>query len=59
MFKLNFKIELSDLALILGLLLITFGIYMIYKPAAVIFLGTALILLAFLSVPRERPKEGR
>ncbi|KLU64028.1 hypothetical protein DEAC_c40220 [Desulfosporosinus acididurans] len=53
MFNLNFKIELSDLLLILGIALLTIGLYLIYIPASIIFLGTACIVLAFLMSPKK------
>jgi hypothetical protein len=58
MFNLNFKMELSDLLLLLGILIITVGLYFVYMPAAVIFLGIALVILAFLVAPRP-PKDNK
>ncbi|MHB1651400.1 MAG: hypothetical protein ACYCVD_02850 [Desulfitobacteriaceae bacterium] len=53
MFNLNFKIELSDALLILGILILTFGIYLIFLPAAVIFFGISCVVLAFLMSPKK------
>jgi len=60
MFNLKFDIGLSDLMLIMGILIIAAGIYLINKPAAVVFVGAALIVLAFLLSPRPpKSDEGR
>jgi hypothetical protein len=50
--------ELSDLLLLLGILIVTVGLYFVYMPAAVIFLGIAFIILAFLVAPRP-PKDNK
>lgn len=54
MFKLNFKVELSDVLLVFGIALVTLGIYFIFKPAALIFLGFSLVILAFLVSPKPK-----
>lgn len=58
MFNLNFKVEPSDVLLILGVILLTVGIYLIYAPASVIFLGVSFIILAFLMSPKKAKQGG-
>ena len=53
MFNLKLKLELSDVLLILGILLVAIGIYQIFAPAAIIFLGISLVILAFLLSPKK------
>lgn len=43
----RFKVDRSDLFLVLGGLIICVGVWMIYKPAAVILLGLMFIIIAF------------
>lgn len=57
LFKLDFKIELSDILLILGVALMALGIYFIFMPAAIIFLGISFITLAFLMTPKKKGGE--
>lgn len=50
--------ELSDVFLSIGIILIAAGLYFVFKPAAIIFLGISLILLAFLLTPKPN-KDGK
>lgn len=60
MFNLKFDINISDLLLIAGIILIAAGIYFVYKPAAIVFIGVSLIVIAFLISPKKKERnEGR
>jgi len=60
LFNLRYDINISDLLLIAGIILIAAGIYIVYRPAAIIFVGISLIVLAFLLTPKQpESKEGR
>lgn len=58
MFKFNFKIEISDVLLILGIIVSAIGIYLIYKPAALIFIGLSMVILAFMIAPKNKDEGG-
>ena len=49
MFNLKLKVNFSDILIVMGTALITIGIFLIYRPAALIFAGAALITLAWMT----------
>jgi len=58
LFNLKINLEISDILFILGIIIMTLGIGLIFIPAAVIFLGLSLIILAFLMNPKKPDQKG-
>ena len=58
MFNLKINLEISDILLILGIIIMTLGIGLIFIPAAVIFFGLSFIILAFLMSPKKPDQKG-
>jgi hypothetical protein len=55
----NKLIDKFDLQLYLGTGLIAYGIWQVFKPAAFIFVGAALLVFAYLDVQAKRLNGGR
>jgi hypothetical protein len=51
--------ELSDLYLFIGIIAVFIGLYFIYPPAGLIFVGVAFIFLAYMTAqPEKTPIQG-